>query len=64
MLLHVHIRDLKVPVWFGVRSELAVDILVGTSLMNRYFWGGFPFPSEATLRNLKPLYLSAMERKN
>lgn len=35
-LLHIHVRDLEVRVWFGVVNELPVDVLVRTFVMNRY----------------------------
>lgn len=41
-LFHVSIRDFRVCVWFGVVTNLAVQILVGTSFMSLFFKDIFP----------------------
>lgn len=45
MLLHIHIEDLKAPVYFGAVHYFAVDILPGTSSINRYVRDILPFLS-------------------
>lgn len=42
MILHVHMKDLETLVWFGVVKELAVGILVVSSVIDRYVRGIFP----------------------
>lgn len=51
VLLHVNIRDLQVPVWLSVIDELAVDILVGSSVIDRYRRDILPSIQRITLRN-------------
>lgn len=64
MLLHEHVGDLDVPVWFGVVNELAVIILVGTSFVNGYVRGIFFSEERITLKNSRPVCIRAMRRKN
>lgn len=64
MLPHVQIGDLEVCKCFDVVFYLAVDILFGTFFMNHYVHGIFPFLRRIALRNLRPLYISALGRKD
>lgn len=41
ILLFVKIGELRVRVWFGIVKNLAVDILLGTSFIDRYIQGIF-----------------------
>lgn len=64
LLLHVRIGYLVVPVWLCVVNRLAVEILAGTSFINRYVRGIFPFVPRINLETTKPIYISAMRRDN
>lgn len=55
MLLHIYIGDLEMCAWFGTVHELPVNILVGTSFMNRYLWRFFSCFCNLTLLELKPV---------
>lgn len=54
VLLHVHIGDLQIPVWFGVVHKLAVDILVGNCFIDCYARVIFPSIHRITLRKSRP----------
>lgn len=46
ILLFVNIGELRMRVWFGIVEILAVDILLGTSFIERYIRGLFPSDTE------------------
>lgn len=64
LLLHVHLRDLKVPVLFGAANEFDVSILVETVFMDRFLPGIFFFKPEKTLTISRPVYMSEIRCKS
>lgn len=42
ILLHQHIGNLSINVWFGAVEDLGVELLLGTSFIDEHVQGVFP----------------------
>lgn len=51
ILLHHHLGELSICIWFGIASNLAVQILLGSLLVDRFIHGSFLPERKVALRH-------------
>lgn len=54
MILFIQIEELLVPAWFGIVENLAVDVLLGTSLVDWCIRSIFPTEQKVVSWSLRP----------
>lgn len=63
-MLHACMKDLEVPVCFRVLNALYVNILPGTTYINRYVRHFLLSSGESPLGRSRPLYISVVGHEN
>lgn len=63
ILLHLQIGNPRVDVWLGVLEDLAVDLLLGTSFMDRYVRDSFSLERKRVPWRSRPFYILTQSAK-
>lgn len=66
ILLHLLIYDLRILAWIGVVDNVAIGLILGTSLIDKYTQGIFPAKRKLMSWNPRPvdIVLTALKTPN